>query len=220
MSLKQDLLDAGVNLSDMARAIPDENYPNLYEVLRKEERGMPIKEGSAQDARLGKLRAYLAGVLDGSVTAVATEDQEPEYDEGGRLIELGDPYRIKQAQTRPLPPGRVLVDGNVRIKGKLCGPGTVINLSLAHGPLQAGNYMFIRALALVDAPGIPYEIDLYGGPGYLSAKTDAKTGFPKWVANYRTVRPDAFSKSRPAIARPRPDSEYTMEDYEAEGDDE
>lgn len=209
MSLKQDLLDAGVNLSDMARDIPGENYPNLYEVLRKEERGMPIKS-DAQVARLEKLRMYLAGVLDGSVSTVRVEDEEPEYDGDGKLIEAGDQWRIMQAHTRPVPRGKVLVTGNVRIKGKVCGPGTVFTLSLSHGPLEAGNYMFLRALAEPEAPELPVEIELYGGEGYLRNKVDPKTGYPKWSAKHRTVRPDVFSRGRPP--KPRPDPALLDED--------
>jgi hypothetical protein len=215
MSLKQQLLDAGVNLSDMARDMPGENYPNLYEVLRKEERGMPIRPGSAQDARLERLRAYLAGVLDGTVTAVRAEDQEPEYDADGRLVEVGEEWRIMQAQTRPVPRGMVLVRGNVRIKGTLCGPGTVITLSQAHGRLDAGSYVFLRALATADDPHTPVEIELYGGAGYLRAGKDKRTGFPKWFAKHRTVRPDCFSKPRPAPARSAP-----AQDEEEDGPDE
>jgi hypothetical protein len=217
MSLKQDLLDAGVNLSDMARDMPDENYPNLYEVLRKEERGMDIKS-RAQVERLEKLRAYLAGVLDGTVTAVHAEEQEPEYDEAGKLVEVGDKWRIMQAQTRPVPEGKVLVRHNIRIKGKLCGPGVIVSLSQAHGPLEAGDYMFLRALAKADEPDIPVEIELYGGPGYLRAKKCDKTGYPKWFAKHRSVRPECFSKARPPVSRPTPDSDYTMEEYQDDMD--
>lgn len=195
MSLKQDLLDAGVNLSDMARDIPDENYPNLYEVLRKEERGMPIKPGSAQEARLEKLKAYLSGVLDGSVGVIRAEEQE--LDEDGRIVEVGNPEWIRIMSTRKVPRGMIYIREPIRIKGKLCGPGTVINLSQAHGPLEAGNYMFMRAFARPEDPTVPVEIDLYGGQGYLRAKTD-KDGWPKWFASHRTVKPEIFSRPRVA----------------------
>ena len=63
MSLNQDLLDAGVNLSDMAREshFQGESYGNLYEVLRKERLGLEIKSAS-QVKRLELLRSYLAMV--------------------------------------------------------------------------------------------------------------------------------------------------------------
>jgi hypothetical protein len=161
---------------------------------------MPIREGSAQAARLEKMREYLRQVLDGSLPTV--EAEEVAVDDEGRLIEVGEPWRIKRAQTRPLPRGLVLVKGNVRIKGKLCGPGSVIDLSTAHGPLEAGTYMLLRVLAREEAPEVPVEIELYGGPGYLRAKSD-KDGNPKWFAKHRTVKPEAFSRARPA--RPAPD---------------
>lgn len=198
MSLKQDLLDAGVNLSDMARDIPDENYPNLYEVLRKEERGMPIKPGSAQEKRLEKLRFYLAGVLDGSVATVRAEEYD-ETDEDGKPAEVGIPEMIRKQTTRPIPRGLILVRDPVRIKGKLCGPGTIINLSLAHGPLEAGNYLFLRALARADDPSVPVEIELYGGTGFLRAGRD-KDGYPKWYANHRSVKPEVFRRARAKAA--------------------
>lgn len=221
MSLKQDLIANGVNLSDMARDshFAGENYPNLYEVLRKEERGMPIRPGSAQDLRLGKLRSYLAGVLDGSVGTVRAEEQEPEYDDQGMPVEVGDPDWIRRAQTQPVPRGLVLVRDPVRIKGKLCGPGTVITLSAQHGPLEAGTYRFMSAYARPEDPTLPVEINLYGGPGYLRAKKDPKTGLPKWVAKLRTVRPDCFSRARPAPPRPTPDSDFVPEDYGDDDDD-
>lgn len=199
MSLKQDLLDAGVNLSDMAREIPDENYPNLYEVLRKEERGMPIRPGSAQEARLEKLRAYLASTLDGSVQTLRAEEQD-------EPVDVGIPDKIRFHTTRPVPRGRVLVRDPIRIKGTLCGPGTILNLSQAHGPLEAGTYMFIRALARPEDPSVPVEIDLYGGRGYLRAKTD-KDGWPKWNAIYRTVSPEAFRRPRAAVQRQEEEEE-------------
>lgn len=196
MSLKQDLLDAGVNLSDMARDMPDENYPNLYEVLRKEERGMEIKSAK-QVARLEKLKAYLLGVHDGTVQTVHAE----EYDEtgaDGKPLEVGSPEMIRKHTTRPVPRGLILIRDPIRIKGRLCGPGTIINLTQGHGPLEAGTYQFLRALADPSDPAVPVEIDLYGGRSYLSAKTD-KDGWPKWHATYRTVRPDAFSRIRPKV---------------------
>jgi hypothetical protein len=205
MSLKQDLLGAGVNLSDMARDIPDENYPNLYEVLRKEERGMPIKPGSAQEARLHKLQEYLKGILDGTVTAVQAEDYD-ETDEDGRPLEVGNPDMIRKHTTRPVPSGRVLIRDPVRIKGKLCGPGSIINLTQAHGPLEAGNYQFLRALAALEEPNVPVEIELYGGYKYLTAKT-SKEGWPMWNAIHRTVHPDAFRRARPSVKVSRPEED-------------
>lgn len=197
MSLKQDLLDEGVNLSDMARDMPDENYPNLYEVLRKEERGMPIKPGSKQAERLEKLKAYLAGVRDGTVSAVRVEEYEPDDTDPA---EVGNPEMIRKHTTRKVPRGLVLLRDPVRIKGKLCGPGTIINLSQAHGPLEAGTYQFLRALARPEEPSVPVEIELYGGYKYLTAGTD-KDGWPKWSASHRTVKPEAFSRARPAVKR-------------------
>lgn len=93
-----------------------------------------------------------------------------------------------------------MVRGAVRIKGKLCGPGSVINLTQAHGQLEAGNYMFMRAFAKADEPDVPVEIDLYGGPNYLMAASD-KDGHPKWYAKHRTVKPECFSRARPAVKK-------------------
>lgn len=214
MSLKQDLLDAGVNLSDMAREthFEGENYPNLYEVLRKEERGMEIKSAS-QVARLEKLRAYLVGVNDGTVGVVRAEEQEQEFDEHGKLIEVGNPDWIRRMSVKPVPRGLIFMRDPVRIKGKLCGPGSVINLSQAHGQLEAGTYMFMRAFAHPDAPDVPIEIDLYGGPNYLRAAND-KDGYPKWFAKHRTVKPECFSRPRPKVSAPAQNEQYKGDDGE------
>lgn len=211
MSLNQDLLDAGVNLSDMAREshFNGETYGNLYEVLRKERLGMPITN-AAQTRRLELLRSYLAMVTSGEVSFRA---EEPDYDDSGKLIEVGEQWRIQQAQTRPLPRGLVRIDHAIKLKGMLCGPGIVLSLTMQHGPLEPGSYMFLRALAKPEEPEVPVEIELYGGHGYLRAKKDPKTGLPKWFAKHRTVRPDVFRRGRvPVLKRPTPDSEYTGED--------
>lgn len=197
MSLNQDLLDAGVNLSEMAREshFQGETYGNLYEVLRKERLGLPIKPGSAQEHRLELLRSYLANVLDGTVSVRA---EEPEFDEDGKQVEVGTQWRIMQSHTRPVPRGLVRIDHAIRLKGVLCGPGVVINLSMQHGPLEPGAYMFLRALARVEEPDVPVEIELYGGPRYLRAASD-KDGWPKWFAKHRTVRPDVFRRGRQPV---------------------
>lgn len=209
MSLNQDLLDAGVNLSDMAREshFGGETYGNLYEVLRKERLGMEIKNAS-QTKRLELLRSYLSMVTSGEVSFRA---EEPEYADDGKLVEVGEQWRIQQAQTRPLPRGLVRIDHAIRLKGMLCGPGIVLTLTMQHGPLEPGSYMFLRALARPEEPEVPVEIELYGGTGYLRAKRD-KDGWPKWCAKHRTVRPDVFRRGRPPVLRPTPDSEYTGED--------
>ncbi len=212
MSLNQQLLDAGVNLSDMAREsmFDGENYPNLYEVLRKERLGIPITR-EPQLKRLELLQKYLQLVTSGEV---ATRAEEPEYTDDGRLIEVGEQYRIQRAQTTPVPRGLVLVSHAVRLKGQLCGPGSVLTLTLQHGPLEPGVYMFLRALAKPEEPDVPIEVELYGGRGYLRAKTDPKTGLPKWFAKHRTVRPDVFRRGRPVKSAPA-----ISQDEENEGDD-
>ena len=212
VSLNQALLDAGVNLSDMAREahFQGETYGNLYEVLRKERLGLEIKN-AAQTKRLELLREYLRMVTSGEVSLRA-EDQG--VDDDGRLIEAGEQRWIQRAQTTPVPRGLVLVHHAVRLKGQLCGPGSVLTLTMQHGPLEPGNYMLLRALARPEEPDVPVEIDLYGGAGYLRAKSD-KEGRPMWHARYRTVRPDVFRRGRPPVqARPTPDSEYTGEEEE------
>jgi hypothetical protein len=198
MSLNQDLLDAGVNLSDMAKEshFQGETYGNLYEVLRKERLGLPIKS-PAQLHRLELLRQYLANVNDGTVSLRA---EEPEFDDDGKLLEVGDQWRIMQSHIRPVPRGLVRIEHAVRLKGILCGPGVIINLTMQHGPLEPGAYMFLRALARPDEPDVPVEIELYGGPRYLRAASD-KDGWPKWFAKHRTVRPDVFRRGRPAVKR-------------------
>ncbi len=212
MSLNQDLLDAGVNLSDMAREshFQGESYGNLYEVLRKERLGLPINR-EPQLRRLEMLRSYLANVLDGTVSVRA---EEPEYTEAWTLVEVGEQWRIQQAQTRPVPRGLVRIDHAVRLKGILCGPGVVISLTMQHGPLGPGNYMFLRALARPEEPDVPVEIDLYGGQGYLRTKPDPKTGLDRWFCKYRTVRPDVFRRGRPVKSVPA-----LPEDEQNEGDD-
>jgi len=211
MSLNQQLLDAGVNLSDMAREshFNGETYGNLYEVLRKERFGLPIKN-AAQTHRLELLQQYLQMVTSGEVSLRA---EEPEYDDDGRLVEVGEQYRIQRAQTTPVPRGLVLINHAVRLKGQLCGPGSVITLTMQHGPLGPGSYVFLRALAQPEEPDVPVEIELYGGAGYLKAKTDPKTGFPKWFAKHRTVRPDVFRRGRPVK------SVAPAEQEDHEGDD-
>lgn len=199
MSLKQDLLNAGVNLSDMARDISDENYPNLYEVLRKEEKGLEIKSAK-QLERLEKLKAYLTGTLDGTVQTVRAEEYDEVDAETGKPKEVGSPEMIRKHTTRPVPRGMLLIRDPIRIKGQLCGPGTIINLTQAHGPLDAGTYQFLRALAKAEDPETPVEIDLYGGTKYLRAASD-KDGWPKWHAIYRTVHPDAFKRIRPTVPK-------------------
>jgi hypothetical protein len=215
VSLNQDLLDAGVNLSDMAREshFNGESYGNLYEVLRKERLGLEIKS-PAQTERLRLLRAYLGMVTSGEVSLKA---EDPGLDDDGAMIEVGEQFRIMQAQTKPVPRGLVLVRHAVRLKGQLCGPGSVINLTMQHGPLGPGTYLFLRALARPEEPDVPVEIELFGGAGYLKAKTDPKTGFPKWFALHRTVRPDVFRRGRPPVTRPTPDSEWRPGD--GDGDD-
>lgn len=211
MSLNQDLLDAGVNLTEMAREshFKGETYGNLYEVLRKERLGLPIKPGSAQDRRLQLLRSYLAGVLDETVGVIRAEEMPTDPD--GRAVEVGEQWRIQRAQTTPVPRGLVLVREPIRIKGQLCGPGSLITLTMQHGPLGPGTYMFLSAYARPEEPSTPTEINLYGGAGYLRAKT-GKDGLPTWYASHRTVRPDVFRRGRPpAPRRPTPDSEFTPE---------
>lgn len=207
MSLNQDLLDAGVNLSDMAREshFGGETYGNLYEVLRKERLGMPITN-AAQTKRLELLQSYLAMVTSGEVSFRA---EEPEYADDGRLVEVGEQWRIQQAQTRPVPRGLVRIDHAIRLKGMLCGPGIVLTLTMQHGPLEPGSYMFLRALAKPEEPEVPVEIELYGGTGYLRSKRD-KDGWPKWSAKHRTVRPDVFRRGRPprqAVPVPEEDND-------------
>ena len=217
MSLNQDLLDAGVNLSDMAKEshFQGESYGNLYEVLRKERLGLEIKS-PAQLKRLELLRAYLAMVTSGEVSLRAEEDS---YGEDGRLIEVGTQYWIQKAQTTKVPRGLVLINHAVRLKGQLCGPGIIISLTMQHGPLEPGNYRFLRALAHPDEPDVPVEIELYGGQGYLRTKPDPKTGLDRWFAKHRTVRPDVFRRGRPpAPKRPTPDSEYTQEPEDSDED--
>lgn len=218
MSLNQDLLDAGVNLSDMAREshFAGETYGNLYEVLRKERLGLPIKN-AAQTRRLELLREYLRMVTSGEVSLRA-EDQG--VDDDGRLIEVGEQRWIQRAQTTPVPRGLVLVHHAVRLKGQLCGPGSVLTLTMQHGPLEPGNYMFLRALARPEDPELPVEIELYGGAGYLRAKPDPKTGLDRWFAKHRTVRPDVFRRGRPVktvrtlLDAPAEDEQY--EGYDGE----
>jgi hypothetical protein len=221
-NLNQQLLDAGVNLTDMAKEshFNGESYGNLYEVLRKERLGLEIKN-PAQVRRLELLRQYLANVLDGTVSVRA---EEPEYDDDGRLVEVGEQRWIQRAQTTPVPRGLVRIDHAVRLKGVLCGPGVVISLTMQHGPLEPGNYMFLRALARPEEPDTPVEIELYGGQGYLRAKPDPKTGLDRWFAKHRTVRPDVFRRGRPPVPRPTPDSEYlpataAVQDEQDDGDD-
>lgn len=199
VSLNQQLLEAGVNLSDMAREshFQGETYGNLYEVLRKERLGLPIKEGSAQAKRLELLQEYYRMVTSGEVSVRA---EEPEYGDDGRLIEVGEQWRIMQAQTRPIPRGLVRIDHAVRLKGTLCGPGVVLTLTMQHGPLEPGNYMFLRALAKPEEPDVPVEVELYGGARYLRAKND-KHGNPMWSAKHRTVKPDVFRRGRPAVSK-------------------
>jgi hypothetical protein len=216
VSLNQALLEAGVNLSDMAREshFEGESYGNLYEVLRKERLGMPIKNAK-QTHRLELLRSYLANVLDGSVTFTAEEDV---YTDDGRLLEVGEQRWIQKAQTGFIPRGLLLINHPLRLKGILCGPGVVLNLTMQHGPLEPGNYMFLRALAKPEEPEVPVEIDLYGGRGYLRTKPDPKTGLDRWYAKHRTVRPDVFRRGRPPISRPIPDSDG-FEEYTGEEED-
>lgn len=207
MSLNQDLLDAGVNLSDMAREshFNGETYGNLYEVLRKERLGLPIKN-AAQTRRLELLQEYLRMATSGEVSLRA---EEPEYDDNGRLVEIGEQRWIQRAQTTPVPRGLVRIDHAIRLKGQLCGPGSVLTLTMQHGPLEPGNYILLRALARPEEPDVPVEIELYGGHGYLRAKPDPKTGLDRWFCKHRTVKPDVFRRGRPpAPKRPTPDSEY------------
>ena len=212
MSLNQDLLDAGVNLSDMAREshFQGESYGNLYEVLRKERFGLEIKS-AAQVKRLELLRQYLGMVTSGEVSVRAEEDA---YDDDGRLVEVGQQRWIQKAQTSPVPRGLVLINHAVRLKGTLCGPGVVISLTMQHGPLEPGNYMFLRALARPEEPDVPVEIELYGGQGYLRTKPDPKTGLDRWFAKHRTVRPDVFRRGRP-VAK----SAALSQDEQDDGDD-
>jgi len=214
MSLNQDLLDAGVNLSDMAREshFQGESYGNLYEVLRKERLGLEIKSAT-QVRRLELLQQYLKMVTSGEVSIRA---EEPEHDDDGRLIEVGEQWRIQRAQTTPVPRGLVLVQHAVRLKGQLCGPGSIITLTMQHGPLGPGVYMFLRALARPEEPDVPVEIELYGGAGYLRAKPD-KDGWPKWFALHRTVRPDVFRRGRPAVVKVSTTAASTQEE-DNEGD--
>ena len=212
MSLNQDLLDAGVNLSDMAREshFQGESYGNLYEVLRKERLGLEIKSAS-QVRRLELLRQYLGMVTSGEVSVRAEEDA---YDDDGRLVEVGTQRWIQKAQTSPVPRGLVLINHAVRLKGTLCGPGVVISLTMQHGPLEPGQYMFLRALARPEEPEVPVEIELYGGQGYLRTKPDPKTGLDRWFAKHRTVRPDVFRRGRPVVKSGAP-----TEQEQDEGDD-
>ncbi len=212
MSLNQDLLDAGVNLSDMAREshFEGESYGNLYEVLRKERLGISIKNAK-QIRRLELLQSYLSNVLSGTVSFTAEEDT---YDDDGRLQEVGEQRWIQRAQTSPIPRGLILINHPLRLKGILCGPGVVLNLTMQHGSLEPGTYMFLRALAKPEEPDVPVEIDLYGGRGYLRTKPDPKTGLDRWYAKHRTVRPDVFRRGRPPVPRPTPDNEYTGEEDE------
>jgi hypothetical protein len=141
---------------------------------------------------------------------VLTTEEMP-TDSAGNIMEVGERWRIQKAQTTPVPRGLVLVREPIRIKGQLCGPGSIINLTMQHGQLGPGTYMFLSAYAKPDEPSLPLEINLYGGAGYLRGKTDPKTGFPKWHASHRTVRPGVFRLGRPPVQRPVPDSEYEGE---------